>query len=310
MANQPINKLLILASAITNIHIGAGRSPGIVDLPVIRDPYGYPYIPGSSFKGALKSHLGRLYGCINNGSIKCNSKTECSEICSLLGPDPTEAGEGGSLSRVMITDLYPLFIPAPSPESGVVYITSRYLISRHLALLGKDEDFSKPNICEKEVNVPVGYEQYHGCTIHGDLYTKLSLKENVAKLNPLYSMIPLEQENIYLVDEAFATLAIEKVMVRISRIRLDRATKTVSGRWLWTEEYVPWGTLYSGLVVPTSINTKSPNVLVQLKNLISNNENNGVYHLIVGGKETIGKGLLNYILTQTSGVIHGREKPE
>ncbi|MCE4605947.1 MAG: type III-B CRISPR module RAMP protein Cmr4 [Desulfurococcales archaeon] len=297
MANEPVSKSLILASAITNIHIGAGRSPGIVDLPVIRDPYGYPYIPGSSFKGALKSHLGRLNGCIENGSIKCDGTAQCSNICSLLGPDSLETSEGGSLSGIMFTDLYPLFVPAPSPESGVVYITSKYLISRHLALLGQDEDFGKSSTCEEEVNVSVGYEQYHGCKIHSELYNKLSLSGKVAKLNPLYSMIPLEHENIFLVDEAFATLAIEKVMVRVSRIRLDKATKTVAEGGLWTEEYVPWGTLYSGLVVPTSINRKSPNVILQLKELINTDENSDVYHIIVGGKETIGKGLLNYVLT-------------
>ena len=42
----------------TAIRIGAGRSTAVVgsDLPVVRDAEGAPYIPGSSFKGVLRSY--------------------------------------------------------------------------------------------------------------------------------------------------------------------------------------------------------------------------------------------------------------
>ena len=43
----------------TAIRIGAGRSTAVVgsDLPVVRDAAGAPYIPGSSFKGVLRSYI-------------------------------------------------------------------------------------------------------------------------------------------------------------------------------------------------------------------------------------------------------------
>lgn len=43
----------------TSIRIGAGRSTAVVgsDLPVVRDAEGAPYIPGSSFKGVLRSYI-------------------------------------------------------------------------------------------------------------------------------------------------------------------------------------------------------------------------------------------------------------
>lgn len=43
----------------TAIRIGAGRSTAVVgsDLPVVRDVAGAPYIPGSSFKGVLRSYI-------------------------------------------------------------------------------------------------------------------------------------------------------------------------------------------------------------------------------------------------------------
>jgi CRISPR-associated RAMP protein (TIGR02581 family) len=46
-------------AAETAFRIGAGRSSEVIgaDLPVVRDLKGQPYIPGSSFKGVLRSHL-------------------------------------------------------------------------------------------------------------------------------------------------------------------------------------------------------------------------------------------------------------
>ena len=44
---------------LTAIRIGAGRSTSPVgaDLPVVRDATNFPYIPGSSFKGVLRSYV-------------------------------------------------------------------------------------------------------------------------------------------------------------------------------------------------------------------------------------------------------------
>jgi CRISPR-associated RAMP protein (TIGR02581 family) len=46
----------------TALRIGTGRDAGMggTELPVLRDAIGQPYVPGSSFKGALRSHLEAL----------------------------------------------------------------------------------------------------------------------------------------------------------------------------------------------------------------------------------------------------------
>jgi CRISPR/Cas system CSM-associated protein Csm3 (group 7 of RAMP superfamily) len=48
--------------ADTALRIGCGGSsePTENDLPVLKDLHGYPYIPGSSFKGAYRAHLEKL----------------------------------------------------------------------------------------------------------------------------------------------------------------------------------------------------------------------------------------------------------
>lgn len=60
---------------LTAIRIGAGRSTSPVgaDLPVVRDAANFPYIPGSSFKGVLRSYVESiLRSFIDERGIVCN----------------------------------------------------------------------------------------------------------------------------------------------------------------------------------------------------------------------------------------------
>lgn len=64
-------------TTITALRIAAGRSlePGATDLPVVKDILGAPYIPGASFKGALRSRLESfLRGILNTDDTERNRK--------------------------------------------------------------------------------------------------------------------------------------------------------------------------------------------------------------------------------------------
>lgn len=68
---------------LTAIRIGAGRSTAVTgsDLPVMRDAAGEPYIPGSSFKGVLRSYVESiLRGIIDDKKAVCNP-TDNEEQC-------------------------------------------------------------------------------------------------------------------------------------------------------------------------------------------------------------------------------------
>ncbi len=59
----------------TAIRVGAGRSTAVIgsDLPVVRDAEGAPYIPGSSFKGVLRSYVESiLRSFAKNKKVVCN----------------------------------------------------------------------------------------------------------------------------------------------------------------------------------------------------------------------------------------------
>lgn len=55
----------------TGLHVGGAKSAleiGSLDLPVIKNPLGVPYIPGSSLKGAVLSRLAAEEGSKSKGS--------------------------------------------------------------------------------------------------------------------------------------------------------------------------------------------------------------------------------------------------
>jgi CRISPR-associated RAMP protein (TIGR02581 family) len=55
-------------TALTALRVGAGRATKVTgtDLPVVRNALGKPYIPGSSFKGALRASVEALVRSVSN----------------------------------------------------------------------------------------------------------------------------------------------------------------------------------------------------------------------------------------------------
>lgn len=60
--------------AVTPLRIGSGDAapdPTAIDNPVIRDAYGRPFIPGSSFKGVWRAFAEQVLGQLDNGDRGC-----------------------------------------------------------------------------------------------------------------------------------------------------------------------------------------------------------------------------------------------
>lgn len=301
-SQDSLKPIFLLASALTHLHPGAGRSPGVVDLPVIRDPLGYPFIPGSSIKGALKSLLARKYKCLDgNGRLSCdkhldnhlkqnNKNDDCRNICCLLGSEPTDTEK--IPSRIIITDLYPLLIPVPSLDRGLVFATSPLLLSRAKAIAPQgvkmlDHLLGSLQACSvNEIYLFTSRLEVRICK------PNISQLESVLeKLNPLYTDLGLK-DGIVVVPENTMRSLINKSLVRLTRVRIRRDTKTAEEQGLWTEEYIPHGTLFSGAILDTELRAekcKNANVNDFLNKIFKN----GRYmDIIIGGKESIGKGLV------------------
>lgn len=89
---------------LTGLHIGGNKAElkiGGTDNPVITDPEGRPYIPGSSLKGKMRCMLELSLGKISDsGAVhNCNNK-EC-EVCSIFG---SSLNESNGPTRLIVRD--------------------------------------------------------------------------------------------------------------------------------------------------------------------------------------------------------------
>jgi CRISPR-associated protein Csm3 len=103
-------KLFITGTLVTQtgLHIGGDKSTldiGSVDLNVIKDDRGNPYIPGSSLKGKLRSMLAKIVGSIdpyNDYKISQNSSIDITGIFGYSG----SGKEKGDVTRLQVRDAH------------------------------------------------------------------------------------------------------------------------------------------------------------------------------------------------------------
>ena len=89
---------------ITGLHIGAGNDEihiGGIDNPVVKDRNGYPYIPGSSLKGKMRSLLELADNISYGGKPSTIAKSPESAIPRMFG-DTTD----GNITRLLFRDAF------------------------------------------------------------------------------------------------------------------------------------------------------------------------------------------------------------
>ncbi|RLF14813.1 MAG: type III-B CRISPR module RAMP protein Cmr4 [Thermoprotei archaeon] len=255
---------LVLINALTNLHVGVGRSGGIVDLPVQRDELGYPCIYSSSIKGALKTTLLQAF-------TRLNHERAYTVVKALLGPEPEE-GETFE-SSIAILDAYLIAMPVRSLKGVYAYVTAPILLDRFwerlellkgvrgsLNLLGKLERPPLLDIGEEEALCMGG-----NCKdliveeLSDESVKRVVLGEHVLKLTepdvdeqekfkPFFDILGLEKP-LLMVNDNTAKEIVERGLVRVTRVRLRRETKTVDTGGLWTEEYMPMRTRLHTLIL-------------------------------------------------------------
>ena len=307
--------------AVSPLHAGSGRSLGLVDLPIQRDGLGYPVVWGSSFKGALR------------GAVELSSRV--GEGCvNILFGQASESGESYAGS-VYVSDLHPLVIPG-SCSLGSCYFTSPRLLDYFSKVLdvvldvdlvsgvdksiveqvksmteGLLEETSKTRKIisgnqevigeENFVNLAGTYVSTSEIDVFpdvGDLFAevfRMHYPESVAK--------GLADRVVVLPEHVARVMFRSRLLVKITRVALDYRTKTVKRGALWTEEYIPEGSILSGVFLFSKPRGRSSNcdigesadsVVDLFRRAVD--MKNGRFHLIIGGHETIGKGLVEISL--------------
>jgi CRISPR-associated protein Cmr4 len=119
-----IGSLLGIIS-LTPLHIGVGRGLFDVDLPIARDEFMIPYIPGSGIKGALRARF-RLLIDVESENDKKEKLKNLDKIFFGQLPESPEALAGS----VMISDAILLTIPVRTLYGLWAYATSPFQLKR------------------------------------------------------------------------------------------------------------------------------------------------------------------------------------
>ncbi|TVR83509.1 MAG: type III-B CRISPR module RAMP protein Cmr4 [Rhodospirillales bacterium] len=250
--------------AETFVHTGSGQSAGAIDLPVMRErTTDYPFIPGSSIKGALRDALG--------------GAAAAGDVDRLFG---TQDGAG----QLLIGDARLLLLPVRSLSAPYRWVTCPLLLERldrDLRRAGADGIAmpSDPVVSEGEALAEEGT---------GDLYLEerqfaISGKLPADLANALGALIPnakargrLARQLVVLHDNDFAWFAQYALPVHARNVLDD---KTKASKNLWYEEVLPPDTVL-WLVLGDRGSSDAAGTLA---------DNLGNY-LQVGGNETVGQG--------------------
>ena len=128
------SKSLVLFTR-TPLHVGAGASVGIVDLPIIRESHtGYPVIPGTSLKGVLADLWnGELVDKETKDGKKIKQRGERSDVELLFGADNAEKAKSGKL---LIGESKVVAFPVRSARGGFAWVTCPLALGRVYRDLG------------------------------------------------------------------------------------------------------------------------------------------------------------------------------
>lgn len=211
--------------AETSIHSGTGQSAGAIDLPVARErTTQYPFIPGSSMKGAL---------------------LDATRADGLGGADRL-FGQQENAGQLLISDARLLLLPVRSLTSPYAWLTSPYLIERFrrdMERAGKGS--TTPTIA------PLADDRVLAAGT-GDLFLEERLfsiegPPSADLITAIGQLIPhdearsrLGRQLAIVADKAFAWFAQYALPVQARNV-LDVNTKTSNK--LWYEEALPPDTL-------------------------------------------------------------------
>ncbi len=249
--------------AETFVHTGCGQSAGAIDLPVMRErTTSYPFIPGSSVKGALKD--------ATKGDASLDTKWLF--------------GEQENAGTLLIGDARLVLLPVRSLSSPYRWVTCRLLLER------LDRDLQRGGRSGPALHaIKLGEEEALAQEGSGHLY----LEERqfavtgsppggvAAALTPLIpheaSRERLARQLVVVNDDDFAWFARYALPVHARNV-LHEQKKTSTN--LWYEEALPPDTLLS-LVV----GERADGAAGSLGDFLAQRR-----YLQVGGNETVGQG--------------------
>ena len=262
-----MRKEYYLLKVLTPLHIGAGQGLGHVDLPIVREAHtNFPYIPGTSLKGALR-HLEIKKVAEKRGEKPSQLEEKLTDkdkfdpedrdivrLAKIFGTagevaeqnkEALEKGKEVGAGKVLFSDAFIVLFPVKSAQGVFSLTTCPYVINRFFELLGIDQ---------RVEDVPEGKVKVLSTNGHKNLINnnKLLLEEfafeaeeseELKKFVELVGTFVEEKDKPRIVcvnDTDFMDFVSNYTEVRTHiKINLDTGTVEKEKGALWTEEYVP-----------------------------------------------------------------------
>lgn len=290
-----MSSYLTFIHALSSLHAGTGQGSGVIDLPIAREKAtGLPYLPGSSLKGALRTH--------------------CAEAQreSIFGSENAE-----SAGTVQISDQRLLLLPVRSLAGTFAWVTSPYVLrrlKRDLEDLGFGEEIPAIPTPASDLKEAWVVDQ-DGCQlvaakIQETDYLYLEECDLIARPDAKVTvwaewlgrlLFPDDKQKdqktdlqgrLCIVHDDLLNFLLRTAIEVTARIRLDEGSKTVAQGGLWYEEALPTETILSGLALTTPRPGKLSvsEIQQELEKLVK-------LPLQLGGKSTVGRGLCRVKIT-------------
>jgi CRISPR-associated protein Cmr4 len=282
----------------TPLHAGVGSGLSSIDLPIQRErTTQYPMIQGSGIKGKLRSTAEF-------------AKFPPEDINVLFGP--TVTGGGDDYAGALIAgDARILLFPVRSLSGVFAYTTSYDVLNRFRRDIGRGKpgvnlDWQVPERVPGKVFVTTTSDiQANNTVVLEEFSFEAQADKQVDAIAQWITETALPKlatgdywankvmrSLVILPDNDFRDFALYATEV-ITRVRIDRAKKTVEKGALWTEEHLPTDTL---LYVPIYATDARKNgskltgtqILEKARTLGTETEN----YLQLGGDETVGRGMV------------------
>lgn len=270
-----MNTLILGLLAETPIHPGAGRSMGVVDLPVAREAAtDYPVLVGSSLKGALREHAG----------------TTSSTAERLFG-------KRDHAGQLLVADGRLLLLPVRCLTGAFRWVTCPHLIERYRRdrlRAGLPVGFSVPSIVAKDKSMQPALAEGDGILHLEERHFEVRGPPPEALADALAEPIlhketknRLKRQLVVLADDAFAWFVRYGLPIQARNV-LDSETK--QSKNLWYEETLP-----SESVLYSVVAGRGEQTLVKFRGLFEESRP----YLQAGGNETVGQGW--FAVTMISG---------
>lgn len=314
------NSKILYLYAETPLHAGVGSGLSSIDLPIQRErTTQYPMIQGSGIKGKLRAAAEEM-------TERKQAPFDDEQLVPIMfGPRKDGSEHAGAL---IAGDARILLFPVRSLSGVFAYTTSYEVLNRFMRDVNRSETTVAWNLQTQQpehtahvteerpsrvtVEKTVALEEFSNTVVLEEFSFKAEPQAVVDQVAGWIAAHALPQTNEYaywrekvkdslviLPEDDFRDFVVNATEI-ITRISINRQTKTATGTALWTEEHLPTDTLLYVPIYATDARKMKGNGAQNVPALLaadilqkaSKLEENQQGYLQLGGDETVGRGMV------------------